>query len=228
MAVEKGLMMTIEMETDKAHSTNTTGNGDNPMLAFNQAAENNKEPIGTILAETFSSCRHVLEIASGTAQHAVHMGKLLPRITWQTSDLAENLDDIRARLKAEASDNVRPPIELDVAHNPWPVTGIDAVYASNAVHIMSWDHVKAMFAGLDNALAENGVLALYGPYKYDGEFTTKSNAQFDHWLKQNNPTSGIRDFEAVNKLARGIGLTLLKDHQMPANNQLLVWQRSGS
>lgn len=198
------------------------------MLTFNQAAENNKEPIGTILAKAFSSCHHVLEIASGTAQHAVHMGKLLPHVTWQTSDLAENLDNINARLKAEAGDNVRPPLELDVAQNPWPVKGIDAVYASNAVHIMSFDHVQAMFAGLDNALAEGGMLALYGPYKYDGEFTTKSNAQFDLRLKQNDPLSGIRDFEAVDKLASEIGLTLLKDHQMPANNQLLLWQRRAS
>ncbi len=198
------------------------------MLTFNQAAENNKEPIGNILAEAFSSCRQVLEIASGTAQHAVHMGKLLPHVIWQTSDLAENLDSINARLKAEAGDNVHPPFELDVARHPWPIKNVDAVYASNAVHIMSWQHVKAMFAGLDKALADSSTLALYGPYKYHGEFTTKSNAQFDLWLKQNDPLSGIRDFEAVDKLAREIGLSLLKDHQMPANNQLLLWQRRAS
>ena len=198
------------------------------MLTFNQAAENNKEPIGNILVEAFSSCQLVLEIASGTAQHAVHMGKLLPHVIWQTSDLAGNLDAIRARLEAEAGDNVRPPFELDVTHNPWPIKDIDAVYAANAVHIMSWEHVKAMFAGLDKALAKNSILALYGPYKYEGEFTTKSNAQFDLWLKQNDPLSGIRDFETVDKLARGIGLALIKDHKMPANNQLLLWQRQAT
>jgi hypothetical protein len=198
------------------------------MLTFNQAAENNKQPIGAVLAKAFSSCRQVLELASGTAQHAVHMGKLLPHVTWQTSDLAENIDNIRARLKAEAGGNVRPPLELDVAQNPWPITNVDAVYAANAVHIMSWGHVKAMFSGLDKTLAKGGVLALYGPYKYAGEFTTKSNAQFDLWLKGRDSLSGIRDFEAVDTLARSIRLTLIKDHQMPANNQLLLWPRNGN
>lgn len=195
------------------------------MPAFSQAAENNKEPIARILREAFAEVRNVLEIGSGTAQHAVYFGQCLPHLTWRTSDLAHNLSDINERLSAQAPANVMPPVALDVAMQHWPVSDIDGVFSANAVHIMSWDHVTHMFRGLGEILCARATVCLYGPFKYGGEFTTPSNAQFDLWLKQRDPASGIRDFEAVDALAQALGLHLVADHAMPANNQLLVWRR---
>lgn len=197
-------------------------------LPFIQAAENNKEPIVRILHDAFREARKLLEIGSGTAQHAVYFGKYLPHLIWQTSDLAENIDSIRRRLAAEATENVLSPITLDVANHPWPVANVDAVFGANIVHIISWSDVEHMFRGVGDCLAEGGVLAIYGPFKYRGDFTTKSNARFDLWLKSRDSMSGIRDFEAVDTLARAQGLRLVKDYAMPANNQLLVWRRASS
>ncbi len=195
------------------------------MNGISQAAENNKSHIAEVLVPIFASCRHVLEIASGTGQHAVHMGSLLPDIVWQTSDLSENHDIINDRIEREGGANVRAPMVLDVAQQTWPVSDVDAVYAANAVHIMSWQHVESLFTGVGKILSKGGYLALYGPYKYKGAFTTDSNARFDQWLKARDAQSGIRDFEAVDKLAQNIKLSLKADHNMPANNQLLIWQR---
>lgn len=194
-------------------------------LPFSQAAENNKNVIGDVLLGAFSSCKLVLEIASGTGQHAVHMAALMPDVIWQTSDLTENHDSIIQRLALEAGKNVRPPLALNVAQDDWQTGKIDGVFAANAVHIMSWYHVVALFSGIGKHLAKDGVLALYGPYKYNGEFTTESNARFDQWLKDRDTASGIRDFEAIDDLAQNIGLKLQADHKMPANNQLLIWER---
>ena len=195
-------------------------------LSISQAAENNKAVIGELLVEPFSPCKLVLEIASGTGQHAVHMGALMPDVIWQTSDLAENHNGIIERLALEAGKNVLPPLTLDVAQDDWQVGEVDGVFSANSVHIMSWQHVEALFAGLEKYLTKGGVLALYGPYKYGGEFTTESNARFDRWLKDRDPQSGVRDFEAVDRLAQNIGLHLQADHNMPANNQLLIWKRN--
>ena len=122
--------------------------------------------------------------------------------------------------------NIAKPAILDVADNPWRVEPVEAVYAANCVHIMSWGHVVKMFQGLDKALKPGGHLVLYGPFKYKGDFTSDSNARFEQWLKGNDPQSGIRDFEKVDALAKEIGLSLLADHNMPANNQCLIWQRT--
>ncbi len=195
------------------------------ILAFSQAAENNREPIAQILRETFADVRNVLEIGSGTGQHAVYMGQCLPHLIWRTSDLAHNLPGIQARLTAEAPANVMAPVALDVATQSWPVTDIDGVFSANTVHIMSWAHVTQLFRGIGEILCEQAIVCLYGPFKYDGKFTTPSNAQFDLWLKQRDPLSGIRDFESVDALARAQGLHPVADHAMPANNQLLVWRR---
>jgi hypothetical protein len=195
------------------------------MPTFSQAAENNKEPIAQVLREAFADACEVLEIGSGTGQHAVHFGQCLPHLIWRTSDLAHNLPDIHARLTAEAPANVMPPVALDVATQPWPVTDIDGVFSANAVHIMSREHVVHMFRGIGRIMCDRATVCLYGPFKYNGDFTTPSNAQFDLWLKQRDPQSGVRDFEAVDTLARAIGLHLVVDHAMPANNQLLVWRR---
>ena len=195
------------------------------MLPFSQSADNNKKDICDRLCGILKQSQHLLEIGSGTAQHAVYMAPRLPHLTWHTSDLAANIETVRARLDQEGPENVKAPLALDVSSHPWPLPACDAIYSANTVHIMSWDHVEQLFIGAGQVLVAGGHLCLYGPYKYKGEFTTPSNQRFDRWLKQEDEASGIRDFEAVDNLAQNNGLTLQSDTDMPANNQLLVWQR---
>ncbi len=194
------------------------------MLKFSDACERNKDPILKILKHEFNNSNLVLEIGSGTGQHAVYFGKHLSHLNWQPTDLNENLASIKERIELEATDNVKPPIELDVSKHPWPILDVDAVFTANTFHIMSWELVENFFVGLGEVLNRSGALCVYGPFKYRGKYTSESNEKFDGFLKSRDPQSGIRDFEAVNKLAIEQGLKLLEDHQMPANNQCIVWK----
>ena len=194
-------------------------------MAFSQAAENNKEPIVSVLRDVFKEVRQVLEIASGTGQHAVHFARALPRLTWLSSDLVANLDDIRERLARDGVANAPPPLALDVTERPGPALKVDGVFAANCLHIMSWAEVGHLFGGIGEVLDPGGTACLYGPFKYGGAFTTESNARFDAHLKRRDAAGGIRYFEAVDTLARAQGLHLIRDAAMPANNQLLVWRR---
>ena len=124
------------------------------------------------------------------------------------------------------AENLRRPIPLNADHSPWPVGAVDAVFTANTCHIMGWESVVKLFAGLDTILIPGAVVAIYGPFNYNGQFTSDSNARFDLWLKQQVPHQGIRDFEAVNGLAEKIGLVLVEDNSMPANNRLLVWKKN--
>ena len=151
---------------------------------------------------------------------------LAPHLTWVTSDLEEYLPGIAARLKAGKTENIRGPLALDVSDKTWPIDVVDAIFTANSLHIMSWEHVQDFFHGAGHTLAEDGIVIVYGPFRYGGKFTTPSNANFDQWLKRRDPLSGVRDFEAVNRLAGKEGLELMADHPMPANNQLLVWKRA--
>lgn len=198
------------------------------MLPFSQSAENNKDAIAQVLDTVFSrdaGVSRVLEIGSGTGQHAVHFARGFPHLTWQPSDMAGRVAGLLERFALEGSDNILEPIALDVSEDPWSIESVNAVYSANCVHIMSWAHVEHLFRGVGQILKQDGLLCLYGPFRYGGAFTTESNARFDLSLKMSDPLSGIRDFEAVDVLAGQQGLTLQKDHAMPANNQLLVWQR---
>ena len=195
------------------------------MMAFSQAAENNKEPIARVLRDVFKEVRQVLEIGAGTGQHTVHFAHCLPHVTWLTSDVAANLDGIRERLARAGVANAKPPLALDVTVRPWLVPRVGGVFAANCVHIMSWAEVEHLFGGIGEVLEAGGTVCLYGPFKYGGAFTTESNARFDAHLKRRDPASGIRDFEAVDALARGQDLRLIRDAAMPANNQLLIWRR---
>jgi len=196
------------------------------MKPFSESCAQNQEPILQVLREAFAGCKHVLEIGSGTGQHAVYFGERLPHLTWQTSDLFDNHAGILAWLEEARLPNVRAPLLIDAKNPAWPIRGVDAVFSANAVHIMSWPEVESLFTGIGRALTENGRLCLYGPFNYGGKFTSASNAQFDILLKEYNPASGVRDFEALNSLAEAQGLRLLKDFPMPANNRSLVWQRT--
>lgn len=196
-----------------------------PDLPFSDACERNKGPILEVLRTAFAGCTRVVEIGSGTGQHAVHFACHLPHLSWQPTDRVDYLAGLAARFAAEGPPNLASPVELDVLQLPWPAVRGDAVFSANTLHIMSWPAVKALFAGLPRMLETGGVLAIYGPFKYGGRFTTESNAAFDAMLRERDPQSGLRDFEAVNALAEGVGLKLSADHAMPANNQLLVWEK---
>ncbi|MGV3590816.1 MAG: DUF938 domain-containing protein [Gammaproteobacteria bacterium] len=192
---------------------------------FSQACENNKQYILDVIRDEFHAGNRVLEIGSGTAQHVRHFARALPDVYWLPSDVPANLDIVRAGLADDSPPNIAPPLALDVAQQPWPVTGVEGIFSANTLHIMPESHVEHFFRGVEQVLLPGGTLCVYGPFRYHGEFTTPSNARFDLWLKERDPRSGVRDFEWVDALARAAGLVLRADHAMPANNQLLVWKR---
>ena len=193
---------------------------------FSQASENNKVAILARLLEHFSSVQRVLEIASGTGQHAVYFAAGLPHLEWQTSDLEVNHAGIQAWIDEAKLANLRSPRVLDVRRENWPFTGIDAVFSANCAHIMHWPVVCDMFKGVSRVLTTGGIFILYGPFNYAGAFTSPSNAAFDGHLKAQDPGMGIRDYEALAVLAEAGGLAPVADYAMPANNRLLVWQRA--
>ncbi len=194
---------------------------------FSQACENNKNPILKILKEAFAPVQSVLEIGSGTGQHAVYFAEHLPHLIWQPTDLEENLDGIACWIEEHNSlSNLKMPRSLDISNIPWPVAPVDGVFSANTLHIMGEPEVVQFFEGLSYALVSGGTLCIYGPFNYAGKFTSDSNAQFNKWLYQQNPKSAIRDFEWVSQLAENAGLVLVKDHPMPANNRLLQWRRA--
>jgi|SRR5690554_806638 len=191
---------------------------------FSQACENNKEPILTILKRAFASSTVVLEIGSGTGQHAVHFAHALPHLIWQPSDRPENLPGIALWREDAPSENLRAAIELDI-DNPQQWPKFDAAFSANTAHIMSWQTAQKMINEVGKRLPKNGLFALYGPFNYQGKYTSDSNRHFDEWLKARDPEQGIRDFEAVVDVALNAGLKLIEDNPMPANNRLLLWQK---
>ena len=196
------------------------------MKPYSESCERNQRPILKVLQETLTNQQHVLEIASGTGQHAVYFGRALPHLSWQTSELTQNHEGILAWLNEIKLPNVLPPITINVNDTKWPVGIVDTVFNANTVHIITWPEVERLFAGIARVLNPSGILCLYGPFKYKGEFTSESNARFDALLKSRNKNSGIRDFETINRLAKTHDLLLVKDVAMPNYNQTLVWQRA--
>ncbi|HET8942774.1 MAG TPA: DUF938 domain-containing protein [Rudaea sp.] len=195
---------------------------------FSSACERNREPILAVLQDFFADRRHVLEVGSGSGQHAVHFGAALPTLIWQTSDRPENLAGIRAWLDEAALANTPPPIELDVSRGPLPTTAFDAVFSANTLHIMSWPEVEAFFRALPRITAPTAKVAIYGPFNYDGTYSSDSNAAFDASLKSRAAHMGIRDVAAVDALAVDAGFALRADVAMPANSRLRLWQRGTS
>lgn len=191
---------------------------------FSQACEENKVPIRDVLRGYLDGVGSVLEIGSGTGQHAVYFAAAFPRLVWQTSDVPGYLPGIRAWIEEAEVANLPPPIPLEVIGGPWPEARFDAVFSANTAHIMAEAEVAAMLRGLSGVLAPGGVFAIYGPFNYAGRYISESNARFDTWLKANDPRSGIKDFEWLDGLARENGLGLVGDHAMPANNRTLVWR----
>jgi SAM-dependent methyltransferase len=187
------------------------------MKPYSEACERNRDPILTVLSRIFADRRSVLEIGSGTGQHAAYFSENLPHLGWQASDVAAHLAGIRMW-------GVEP-IELDV-DKPWPAVNADAVFSANTAHIMSWPQVERLFEGVGRILPPGGVFALYGPFNYAGQYTSESNARFDRMLRREDPQSGLRDFEDIEALARRCGLVLEEDNAMPANNRLLIFRKT--
>jgi hypothetical protein len=196
------------------------------MLELSEACERNKGPILEVLKEAFAGCTHALEIGSGTGQHAVHFAAAMPWLVWQPSEVPEAMPGLRKRIFNEGLSNLRAPVPLDVTAPSWDVRKVDAVFTANTLHIMSRPQVEAMFAGLPAVAKPGAVLAVYGPFRYRGGYTSPSNESFDRMLRARDLASGIRDFEAVDALARRAGFSLVADHPMPANNQTIVWKLS--
>lgn len=195
------------------------------MKQFAPACERNKDAILAVLREALPATGTVLEIGSGTGQHAAYFAERLPQLVWQPSDRAENLASIAAWAAEAAAPNLRPPVALDLFAPQWPVTHADAIVCINTIHIVAWAGVENLFAGAGRVLAPNGVLYVYGAYRYADELLAPSNIEFDRWLKARDPRSGIRDFEAVNVLAAAAGLSLAGDVAMPANNRSIWWRK---
>lgn len=195
------------------------------MKQYAESCEENKLPILEVLRKEFATTQTVLEIGSGTGQHAVFFAEQLPHLIWQPSDVTESHTSIIEWINDSSLDNVLPPLELDVSQHHWPNHTYDGLFSANTTHIMSWPQVVELFSGINNVLAANGKFCLYGPFNYQGQFTSPSNAHFDQWLKSRDPESGIRDFEALNELAEKKGMKLTEDYEMPVNNRLLVWRR---
>jgi len=196
-------------------------------IPFSAACERNKDPILEVLRSHFERITEVLEVGSGTAQHALHFAAECPNLRWQTSDQLQHLEGICAQLKNSDVTNVLPPICLDVEQSDWGnrEQRYQAIYSANTLHIMNRGQVKAFFAGLPNVIQPDSLLMIYGPFKYGTAFTSASNASFDQTLRARGVGSAIRDFEWINHLALTEGFELQADHPMPANNQCLVWRR---
>jgi Protein of unknown function (DUF938) len=227
------------------------------MKPHSPSCDRNRDPILAVLREHFADRHEVLEIGSGTGQHAVHFAAAMPWLRWQCSDDESALDGIRLWLDEAALPNTPEPFALQATTSPTAgfaprlrppanaraqmseksqanaqaevVPRYDAIFSANTLHIMGWPEVEALFAGIaaetGRGLSQDLTLAIYGPFNEGGRYTSDSNRQFDVWLKARDARSGIRDFEAVNNLARAIGLRPIADIAMPANNRMLVWRR---
>ena len=190
---------------------------------YSAACDNNRQPILEIIEVLFADSKEVLEIGSGTGQHAVYFAAKLPHLIWRSSDLQENHAGIKLWLNEAKLANTPAPLLLDATRAHWPELNVDAVFCANTIHIIGWDSVKAMIAGAGKLLPDNGLLVLYGPFNYNNAYTSESNARFDIWLKRRDPESGIRNFEDVEQLANATDLYIRHDYAMPANNRLICW-----
>ncbi|WP_373020064.1 DUF938 domain-containing protein [Thiomicrorhabdus sp.] len=192
---------------------------------YAQSSEENKQVILEAIQPLLKNRQDVLEIGSGTGQHAVYFGKQMPHLIWQTSELAENHPGILLWLEEAGLDNVLPPLALNVSGNDWPEKTYDALFTANTFHIMGRQNVSDLFANISNLLNSQGLVLVYGPFNFNGDFTSDSNRQFDQFLKNRDPNSGIKDFEWLNELAADAGLMFKQDIAMPQNNRILCWQK---
>jgi len=197
-----------------------------PKKPLAPACERNRDPILTVIQPVLTQVHRVLELGSGTGQHAVYFAAAMPHLSWQTSERPGQLDGIRQWLAEAALPNTPAPIELDVTAADWslPLATFDAVFTANTLHYMPWAAVKAFFAHLPRYLAPGALLIVYGPFRIGGQHISDSNVQFDAWLASVDPSFAVRDFDEVNALAQSVGLKQVARHTMPANNFIVIWQ----
>jgi cyclopropane fatty-acyl-phospholipid synthase-like methyltransferase len=194
---------------------------------FSAAAERNRVPILKVMQEVInSSDRKLLEIGSGTGQHAVYLAPHFPHMIWVTSDLKENHDGIRMWLDESGAPNIIGPGVYQVGLHDFPKGDFDVVFTANTFHIMSWKECLSLMDQLGKNLHEGSKVLIYGPFNYNGKFTTESNREFDQSLKTKNPSMGIRNFEEVRDYMKQNGFSIIKDNEMPANNRLLVFRKA--
>ncbi len=200
------------------------------MLPHSPPFERNKAPILDVLTTLFTDRKNVCEIASGMGHHALLFASEFPHLFWQTTELPEFIDDITQVLAPVAPKNLGLPLPLDVSESIWTPENLaiefDAMFTANTLHIFSMQEVASFFRGAGRLLMPGGLLAIYGPFKYSGRYTSDSNIEFDNWLRDRDPDSGICDMDEITPMANSAGLTLVKDIVMPANNQILVWQKT--
>ena len=194
---------------------------------YSAACANNSDAILNQLSRLFITTRSVLEIGSGTGQHAAYFASNLEHLVWQTSDVVDHHEGINCWVSESGLSNLLAPIAFDVTHGDMPFKRYDAIFMANTLHIMSWSVVGQCLKKASMYLKTNGQLIVYGPFNYEGKFTSESNQQFDRHLKDSNCERGIRDFEAVDQLATSLGFSLQEDNAMPANNRLVAWQFNG-
>ncbi|WP_100640229.1 DUF938 domain-containing protein [Marinobacter salexigens] len=192
---------------------------------YSQACENNKQVILEKIATVFTAPGTLLEIGTGTGQHAVHFARNLPHLQWQPSDHPSNFQLCMPWLKEAGLPNISNPLPLDVSVSDWQLPPINGVFSANTAHIMSWPEVRAMFRGVGAILEAGEAFCLYGPFNYGGQFTSASNQQFNAHLQQRDPEMGIRDMADLKQLASNNGMALENDFAMPANNRLTVWRK---
>jgi len=201
------------------------------MKPYSAACDQNRDPILAVLKELLGTLIEtnptILEVGTGTGQHAVYFGKALPQVVWQCSDQQQYHSGIQAWLDEAQLSNVLPPLSLNVSEDSWPNTQYDLLYSANVMHIMHWQNVVDLFAKGAQCIKPGGLMVCYGPFNYGGQYTSPSNAQFDQSLRMRDPKSGIRNFEDLQKLADEADLNFIRDYEMPANNRILVWQNCG-
>lgn len=193
---------------------------------FSPSAERNRDPILNVLRQELSSTQLVLEIGSGTGQHACYFANALPHLTWQPTELKHNIAAVNSWISTQKLDNILGPLELDVDVQPWPVKSAQACFTCNTFHIVSMDSVRAIFGGAKSALKDGGKLCVYGPFSINGKHTSAGNEQFDQQLRLESTVSGIRDLTELDKIAQSLGFTACRKIEMPANNLLVVWEIS--
>jgi len=192
---------------------------------YSESCDQNQKVILSILSPLLSSSSNVLEIGSGTGQHAIYFADNMPHLIWHTSDCQPYHEGINAWLSEACLNNVKEPLELDVSKSKWPEIEVDAIFTANSVHIMHQFDVENLIQGAGELLKKNGALIIYGPFNYAGTYTSDSNERFDQWLKNRDSQSGIKHFENIELLAKKCGLQLVCDYDMPANNRILYYKK---
>ena len=193
---------------------------------YSESCDQNKEVILSVISPLFISLSNVLEIGSGTGQHAIYFAETMPHLRWHTSDCLSYLDGINMWLADTGLTNVLPPLELNVSRPPWPQIDVDAVFTANSIHIMHQQDVVNLVNGVGKLLKQGGSFVIYGPFNYNGLYTSKSNENFDQWLKQRDAFSGIKHFEEIKSMAKSNNMQLVTDYEMPANNRILHFIKS--